>query len=230
MAISLTAPQRAQLRGRNLGMRVLVRFNFSGTIYRFTDDDQPISWDGFTWTGAGQLATLSARGLSAGASTDGLSIQINGAGLATTDDPSGATLLATIYDEAKQWDPVDLWYLYFDASTGVPLFSVPLLSGRLSGAPLNRQPSGTAAMTLEIESDDILLDRSPGRTRSDFDQKRMWPTGGGGFHLAGSAAAQAGSVWWGQDAPKTAGMTQGGYGGGPGGSVGFQFNDNDYLR
>jgi Uncharacterized conserved protein (DUF2163) len=230
MAISLTSPQRAQLRGRNLGMRILVRFNFSGVIYRFTDHDQTITWDGFDWIGAGQLATLSARGLSAGASTDGLSIQINGAGLATPEDPSGATLLATIYDEAKQWDFVDLYYLYFDAQTGVPIFSVSLLAGRLSGAPLSRQPGGDAVMTLEIESDDILLDRSPGRTRSDSDQKRMWPIGGGGFHLAGSAAAQGGSVWWGQDAPQTAGMVSGGgsYSGGGGGRN--SFDDNQYLR
>ncbi|GBF56444.1 hypothetical protein PbB2_00100 [Candidatus Phycosocius bacilliformis] len=201
MALALTTPQRNLLRSRNIGLRMLVQFTFGANIYRFTDDEDTIVWNGFNWLGAGQIATISARALTAGSSADGVTITVNGAGLATPDDPSAATLLATIYAEAKQWDRVDMFLLYFDAATGVPVFQAPFLIGRLAGAPLLRQPGAAAQLQLEIEADDIILDRAPGRTRSDSDQRRMWPVGGGGFHLAGAASAQAGSVWWGQDAP-----------------------------
>jgi hypothetical protein len=201
MALALTTPQRNQLRARNLALRLLVQFTFGANIYRLTDDPDTISWNGFDWLGAGQIATVSPRALSGGSSADGLTIEVNGAGLATADDPSAATLLATIYAEAKQWDKVDIYVLYLDTATGVPSFSVPFLIGRLAGAPLVREPGGAARLMLEIEADDIILDRASNRTRSDADQRRMWPTGGGGFHLTGTAAAQLGSVWWGQDAP-----------------------------
>lgn len=203
MALALTTPQRNLLRSRNIGLRMLVQFTLGANIYRFTDDEDTIFWNGFNWLGAGQIATISARALTAGSSADGVTITVNGAGLATPDDPSSATLLATIYAEAKQWDRVDMYLLYFDAATGVPVFQAPFLIGRLAGAPLLRQPGAAAQLQLEIEADDIILDRAPGRTRSDSDQRRMWPVGGGGFHLAGAASAQAGSVWWGQDAPST---------------------------
>lgn len=212
MALALTTPQRTQLRGRNIGLRMLVQFTLGSNIYRFTDDEDTIVWNGFNWLGAGQIASMSARSLTAGSGADGVMIEINGAGLATVDDPSSATLLATIYAEAKQWDKVDIFVLYFDAATGVPSFAVPYLIGRLAGAPLVREPGAAARLQLEIEADDIILDRASNRTRSDADQKRMWPTGGGGFHLVGSAAAQAGSVWWGQDAPSSGGTN--GSGGG----------------
>lgn len=201
MALALTTPQRNLIRSRVIGVRMLVQFTLGANIYRFTDDEDTIVWNGFNWLGAGQVASISARSLSAGSGADGVTIEVNGAGLATLDDPSSATLLATIYAEAKQWDRVDISLLYFDAATGVPSFSVPFLIGRLAGAPLVREPGSAARLQLEIEADDIILDRASNRTRSDADQRRMWPTGGGGFHLAGSAAAQAGSVWWGQDAP-----------------------------
>lgn len=229
MALALTALQRTQLRGRNIGLRMLVQFTLGSNIYRFTDDEDTIVWNGFNWLGAGQIASMSARSLTAGSGADGVIIEINGAGLATVDDPSSATLLATIYAEAKQWDKVDIFVLYFDAATGVPSFSVPFLIGRLAGAPLVREPGGAARLQLEIEADDIILDRASNRTRSDSDQKRMWPVGGGGFHLAGAAAAQAGSVWWGQDAPSSVvasgnasggGVSSGGGGTGSGGKYG----------
>ena len=212
MALALTTPQRTQLRSRNIGLRMLVQFTFGANVYRFTDDEDTIVWNGFNWLGAGQIASMSARSLTAGSGADGVTIEVNGAGLATVDDPSSATLLATIYAEAKQWDKVDIHVLYFDAGTGAPSFSVPYLIGRLAGAPLLREPGSAARLQLEIEADDIILDRASNRTRSDADQKRMWPTGGGGFHLAGSAAAQAGSVWWGQDAPSS-GVANGSGGG-----------------
>jgi hypothetical protein len=198
-------------------MRMLVQFTLGSNIYRLTDDEDTIVWNSFNWLGAGQIASISARSLTAGSGSDGVTIEVNGAGLATVDDPSSATLLATIYAEAKQWDKVDIYLLYFDAATGVPSFSVPFLIGRLAGAPLVREPGGAARLQLEIEADDIILDRASNRTRSDADQKRMWPTGGGGFHLVGSAAAQGGSVWWGQDAPSSvvaSGNASGGGGGG----------------
>lgn len=225
MALALTTGQRNQLRARNVGLRMLVQFTLGANIYRFTDDPDTISWNGFNWLGAGQIATISARSLTAGSGADGLTIEVNGAGLATADDPSSATLLATIYAEAKQWDRVDIYLLYFDVATGVPSFSVPFLIGRLAGAPLVREPGAAARLQLEIEPDDIILDRASNRTRSDADQRRMWPTGGGGFHLTGTAAAQAGSVWWGQDAPSSvvananAGVPSGG-GTGAGGKYG----------
>jgi hypothetical protein len=228
MALALTTPQRNQLRSRNIGLRMLVQFTLGANIYRFTDDEDTIVWNGFNWLGAGQIASISARSLTAGSGADGVTIEVNGAGLATVDDPSSATLLATIYAEAKQWDKVDIFVLYFDAATGVPSFAVPFLIGRLAGAPLVREPGGAARLQLEIEADDIILDRASNRTRSDADQKRMWPTGGGGFHLAGSASAQAGSVWWGQDAPSSVvasgsgggGFSSGGGGVGSGGKYG----------
>lgn len=203
MALALTTAQRNQLRARNVGLRMLVQFTLGANIYRFTDDPDTIIWNGFNWLGAGQIATISARSLSAGSSADGVTIEVNGAGLATADDPSAATLLATVYAEAKQWDRVDIYLLYFDVATGVPSFAVPFLIGRLAGAPLVREPGAAARLQLEIEADDIILDRASNRTRSDADQRRMWPTGGGGFHLSGAAAAQLGSVWWGQDAPSS---------------------------
>ena len=150
---------------------------------------------------------------SSGSGADGISIDINGAGLATSDDPSGAALLATIYDEAKKGDAVDIQALYFDALTGAALFAVPEYTGFLAGAPLVREPGGAATMTLEIESDELMLARAPGRVLSESDQRRMWPTGGGGLHLIVAAAAQAGSVFWGQDAPKGTAMVAGGGGG-----------------
>ncbi len=228
MALALTTQQRSMLRSRVIGLRMLVRFTFGSTVYRFTDDENTITWNGFDWQGAGQIASISSRSLTAGSSVEGVTIEVNGAGLATPDDPSAATLLATIFAEAKQWDKVDMFVLYFDAATGVPVFQVPFLIGRLAGAPLVREPGNAARLQLEIEADDIILDRASNRTRSDADQRRMWSSGGGGFHLTGSAAAQGGSVWWGQDAPGSAvsvasaagGSVSGGGGGGSRGGRG----------
>lgn len=218
MAVALSPAQRALIRGRNLGVRILAEFRFSGTTYRFTDHTDSIVWGGHTWLGTGQLADLSSRALSMGTAAEGVSLRINGAGLATDGDPSGATLLSAIYAEAKKSDPVDLFLLYFDGATGVPVFDTPFMLGRLAGAPLSRTPGGAAVMTLEIEPEELMLSRAPGRTRTDTDQRRMWPTGGGGLHLVATAAAQAGSVWWGQDAPSGGGTaaSPGGFGGGGG--------------
>jgi hypothetical protein len=228
MALALSVSERAALRGRSLALRYLVAFTFGATVYRFTDSEFNITWGGHDWFAAGQIATISPRGFSTGSSADGFAIEINGAGLATADDPSGAALLATIYDEAKKGDAVDVLALYFDANTGAALFSVPEYTGFLAGAPLSREPGGAATMTLEIESDEIMLARAPGRVLSDPDQRRMWPTGGGGLHLIVAAAAQAGSVFWGQDAPKNTGVVASG-GASGGGSGGGSQNRADYL-
>jgi hypothetical protein len=220
MAVALTTEQRALLRGRMIGVRLLLALTFGGTVYRWCDDLQPISWGGHTWAAGGNIAEASERGLSMGSSAEGLVITVNGAGLATEGDPSGAALLATVDGEAKKNDPVDAHILYWDVATGAPLFALPLFTGRLSGVPLSRQPGGAASLSLEIESDEILLDRAPGRARTDADQRRMWGAGGGGLHRGAMSGAQLGSVVWGQDAPRgsSAGVSSS-TGGGPVGNT-----------
>lgn len=200
MPLSLTSGERAFLRRPRLGLRLLAAFHFASGVVRVSNAEGTITALGFDWPGLGQLAEVSGRGFG-GSGFAGLTITINGAGLATPDDPSGASLLALIYEDAAPLDPVVVHQFVFDLDTLEPGPVLPYFTGTLSTAQTSATPGGAAIMRLEIEGDDLMLERSAGRVRSDEDQTRMWPVGGGGFHQVPRAVAQAGVVWWGQDAP-----------------------------
>lgn len=199
--IPLTGSEIAFLQRRAIGLRLLVELQLASGTIRATDHDTDLVVSGQTWTGMGQIASVSGTSFGAGPGFAGLSIVINGAGLGTADDPSGATLLATLYAEPVQLRPVIVRQLVFDMETGELGPVLPFFTGSIARAPLVRAPGGAATLTLELESDDLMLERDAARTRSDADQTRMWPTGGGGFHQVATASAQNGVVWWGQDAP-----------------------------
>lgn len=231
MPLSLPPEAVAVLENGRLYERLLLRFDLTGSgstvSYRFTDDDATITWNGHDWVGAGQIAEVGARGFSLGTTASGLQVVVNGAGLATAGDPSGATLLASILEEARPYDAVALTRLHYDVATLTPLFESDYYYGYISRMPLQRQPVGEgpmlAQLVLEIESDELLLRRAGGRYRSDADQRRMWPVGGGGFHRVVTTAASGQSVFWGQDAPNqnvATGSVTGGSGGAAAGAVG----------
>ena len=209
MPLNLSPAAVALLESDRLHERLLLRFDLSGSgsvvTYRFTDDDGTISWNGHDWVGAGQIASVSARGFSMGTSASGLQVLVNGAGLATEGDPSGATLLASILEEARREDAVIITRLHYDPVTLAPVDESDYFYGSIARTPLQRQPvSGgrrVAQLVLEVESDELLLGGAGGRYRSDADQRRMWPEGGGGLHLVVTTAASGQSVFWGQDAP-----------------------------
>jgi hypothetical protein len=231
MPLSLTTAERAFLRRPVLGIRLLAEFHLSGGVVRASNAEGPITALGQTWPGLGQIVDVSGRGFS-GSGASGITITINGAGLATETDPSGATLLATIYGEAQPLDPVILRQFVFDGTTLEAGPVLPYFTGFLSTGSHTITPGGAAVMTLEIESDDLMLKRSALRVRSDDDQRRMWPTGGGGFHQLPRAVSQDGVVWWGQDAPAGATFAGGGAGGGgagPGGGGGTPPNNFENL-
>jgi hypothetical protein len=213
MPLPLTSGERAFLRRPVLGIRLLAEFHLSTGIVRASNAEWPIEALGHTWPGLGQLAEVSGRGFS-GQGASGLTITINGAGLATETDPSGATLLASIYDDAQPLDAVILRQFVFDGITMEAGPVLPYFTGFLSNGSHTVTPGGPAVMTLEIENDTLMLARSAGRVRSDEDQRRMWPTGGGGFHQLPRAVSQDGVVWWGQDAPQGATFASPGIGGG----------------
>jgi hypothetical protein len=106
MALSLSTADRAFLRRKTVAVRLLAEFRLATGTVRATDHTDAIVWGGHTWTGMGQIATVSSRTFSGGMSFSGLSIEINGAGLATPDDPSGAILMASILNDAAPLDPV----------------------------------------------------------------------------------------------------------------------------
>jgi hypothetical protein len=213
MPLPLTSGERAFLRRPVLGIRLLAEFHLSTGIVRASNAEWPIDALGETWPGLGQIVGVSGRGF-AGQGASGLTITINGAGLATETDPSGATLLASIYDAARVLDPVILRQFLFDGTTLEAGPVLPYFTGFLSTGSHSVTPGGPAVMTLEIENDTLMLSRSAGRVRSDEDQRRMWPTGGGGFHQLPRAVSQDGVVWWGQDAPQGTTFAGGGVGGG----------------
>lgn len=223
MPLSLSTAMQAAIAAGRLHMRLLVQFDLTGgaspATYRFTDDDGTISWGGHDWIGAGQIASISAPSFGASTSTGGLVVTVNGAGLATEGDPSGAALLATVLDEARRLDAVSIQRLHYDAGTLEILDVSPYWDGYIARLPLRREPVGEggmqAVLTMELESDELMLQRSPGRYRSDADQRRMWPVGGGGLHLVVTTAASGQSVFWGQDAPNQNVATSPAPGGGP---------------
>lgn len=209
MPIALPPEAVAVLESGRLHMRLLLTFELTGgatpETYRFTDEDGNIVWDGHEWMGTGQVASISARGFSVGTAAGGIAVQVNGAGLATEADPSGAALLATIVDEANRRDGVTIDRLFFDPVTAQPLFVLPFFDGYIARMPLRRQRGNgqglEGVLVLELESDELMLDRAAGRYRSDADQRRTWTVGGGGLHMVVTTAASGGSVFWGQDAP-----------------------------
>jgi len=202
----------AALTDRRVVIRLLLTFELTGgaspATYRFTDDDGTIAFDGQEWLGMGQIASISAPTFTTGTSASGLVVQVNGAGLATDGDPSGAALLATVLDEARPRDAVTIERLHFDSESFEPLDVTPYFDGYIGRVAVRREPvSGTGmegVLVMELESDELLLSRSGGRYRSDADQRRMWPVGGGGLHLVVTTAASGQSVFWGQDAPNQA--------------------------
>lgn len=174
---------------------LLAYFDFSGGAVRLHSGIGDLSWNGDTYTGAGDLAAVEAVQESAEVRANGLAFRLNGI-------PSA--MVTRILAENYRGRACKLWLALFDSlSDGSPIADPLLLfSGRMDQCDME-DSGATASITVAAESRLVDLQRPRERRRTDEDQRSLFA---GDLGLEYVAGMQDKEILWGAATSGTSGI------------------------
>lgn len=166
MSRTIAAPSQTALASPELVPVLFVELDFASGFIRFWGGVGPITWDGKTWTGGGQLLEVSQI-------DETQSVEATAAQITLSGVPS--TLVSVAYSDFSQGRPVRIWLGLLDVTSGAVLADpVQIFAGRMD--TIGDQDSGdTATISVSAESNLADLDRLRVRYYTDQDQQRLFP-------------------------------------------------------
>ena len=185
MPRTMTPAVLAAIQSEQLRPAIFVQANFvSGPLYVWTGI-VPTTWNGQTWTGVGNLGSISTIEEGTDVLARGMTLNFGGF------DP---TLLSEVLGEFQVGLPVTVWLGLYDA-TGV-LIPDPIVSfaGRMD-QPTVQSDGQTATITINCENRLIDLNTPVDRRYTDQDQKLDYPSDRG---LEFVNSIQEVNIWWGR--------------------------------
>jgi hypothetical protein len=169
-----------------------VKLDYASGTVRAWSGVGGISWDSQTWSGVGELGSISAMTEQTGVVATGATVGLSGV---------DATLLGKALDENYQGRDARIWLAFFDTDD-LSLLDDPVLlfGGVMDTSDVDRQ-GGSGSITVNMESYLRVLERSRNRRRTHQDQQLRF-SGDKGLEYV--AAIQDVPINWGQaDAQQT---------------------------
>jgi len=165
MSRTIAAPTQAELAQAQLAPVIFVELDFASGFIRMWSGVGPISWNGNTWTGGGQLLEVSSIEETKAVEATAASITLSGV-------PS--ELVSIAYGDFSQGRPVRIWLGLLNVTTGAVLADpVQIFAGRMD--TIGDADSGdTATIQVSAESNLADLDRLRARFYTDQDQQRIF--------------------------------------------------------
>ena len=160
----MTTTSDAALQSQNVPYLVLVEMNFTDGTVRLTNAGYDFQWNGYTWTGAGELGSISAI-------EEGLDLQMYGCNLTLSgiDQASVALCLGSGYAGRD----ATIWLAPLDPNYNLLNDPVIIFKGKMDTMPIKL--GNQAAIQLTIESRLIDWERPRFRRFNDADQKSDFP-------------------------------------------------------
>lgn len=180
----LTAAVQAALAADQLRLALLYEGAFSGGTLRLWTGVGDLSWNGYTWTGAGNLLGISEVQETADVRATGLAVSLSGM-------PS--TLLSTVLQNARHGYTGTVWFAFFTAAGALIADPAIAFKGRLDVPSFEERGDG-CTIVVNYESRLIDLDRARDRRYTHEDQQIDYP-GDLGFEYV--PAIQDAQINWG---------------------------------
>lgn len=192
MSRSLTsATQSASVAAKN-GPIWFVFMDFeSGPIYAWTGIG-PISWNGQTWQGVGDIGQISGLNEATDSQATGPTFSLNGA-------PSSTVSL--VFADNYNGRTVKAWLGMRDTNTdAITADPYPVFVGRMDMVEITRDDGATCDIAVHAESKNYAPNQADDRRWNDGDQQIDFP-GDTGFAYLSSVGQR--SILWGQPNPTT---------------------------
>lgn len=192
MSRSIAAPTQAELAQDQLAPVLFVELDFASGFIRLWSGVGPITWDGKTWTGGGQLLEVSSIEETKAVEATAASIQLSGV-------PS--ELVSIAYSDFSQGRPARIWLGLLNVNNGSVLADpVQIFAGRMDTIG-DSDAGSTATIAVSAESNLADLDRLRARYYTDQDQQRIFE---GDRSLRYIPSMQDRSITWGTAGSGTA--------------------------
>jgi hypothetical protein len=165
MSRTIAPATQAELAQSQLAPVLFVELDFASGFIRLWSGVGPITWNGQTWTGGGQLLEVSSIEETKAVEATAASITLSGV-------PS--ELVAVAYGDFSQGRPVRIWLGLMNMNNGTILENpVQIFAGRMD--TIGDADSGeTATIAVSAESNLADLDRLRARFYTDQDQQRIF--------------------------------------------------------
>jgi len=146
-------------------------------------------WNGFEWTGVGDLLGISRISETADIRASGISISLSGI-------PS--SFIALVLINARRGKAVTVYLGFLDSSGNVIANPATSFLGKMDVPAISEGPE-TSTVSIQVESDLISLDRAVGRRYTDEDQQHEF-NGDFGFEFV-EAVLELKLAWGGEGIP-----------------------------
>lgn len=207
MAISLTAEERAALRGP-VAIRTLIDFHLDSGRVSFWDGDGAYTIDSVEYLPAADFGEVGEISMGTDLGAEGIEIKLNGTKLveASPDATDPGALFGEIEDETYQLRRVDIRFAFFNHETGALLFVKRRYSGLIDQMRQVEEANEELERVEEwlivaLESVARRYGRRGGRTRSNEDQQAIF-SGDTFYKFVSPSVARQGTLLWGRK-PKT---------------------------
>ena len=176
MSHAMTAAVQTAINAGHSTFMVLVELDFQSGFVRVCNANISITWNGFTWSGLGELGQISAISESADLEAAGLTMQLSGIPL---------TIISTALNEQYQGRSVKVWIAPLDPDTQQTITD-PILIFNGRGDTMSIDLGTTATLTYSAESRLADWDRARVRRFNSPDQKLDYLARGGGLKVGRS--------------------------------------------
>lgn len=189
--MTLTAPQQAELAKPVIRHVYFAEFHFLSGIVRVSSFGQTITWGGYTWTGLGSVANISALEESAGTESSALTFQLNIAQIEWLALATGATSEYRGRDAKLYFCPMNEQFVLVDTPVICWRGTMDTMQAGVTGA--GEKSSGV--INLKCETSAFGLKRKSALRLNAAQQKQRYPSDTGLDYLVDMLGNPLGNVW-----------------------------------
>jgi len=174
---TLTGATQTAVAQQQITALLFVELDFFSGIVRFTTAGHDVEWDGWTWTGVGQLGSVEAIKEDTALQANGIKLGLSGV--------DGA-IISIALQETYQGRPARIWCAFVNVDTGA-IVADPLGPWQFRMDHMEVSDGETASVMLQLENEMAAWDKPNIKRFTDADQKRLYPTDKG-FEFVTAAA------------------------------------------
>jgi hypothetical protein len=181
----ITAAAQAAAAQAQIIALLFVELDFTSGFLRVTSAGHDVTWNGYTWTGVGQLGAIEAI-------REDTSLQANGIKLSLS--AVDTAIISIALGENYQGRAAKIWCAFINVDTGA-IVADPLGPWQYRMDHMEVADGENAAVVLQLENEFAAWDRPNVRRFTDADQKRVYPNDRG-FEFITAAAVS--TLSWGR--------------------------------
>lgn len=161
----ITAGADSAVQAEHVPLLIFCELNFASAVVRVCNAYESFDWNGFTWSGLGNLGSIEPI-------EEGNELQMYGIGLQLSG--VNTSLIATALGEQYQGRRVNIWFAPLNPST-YAVVADPIGPFRFRMDTMNVVKGKEAVITLTAESRHADWDRARIRRWTDEDQQAEYP-------------------------------------------------------